>query len=50
MVDMLTNQIISNEYLFVFHNIVGNNRNDNFGMLAFQEMVLYRDNPNLTSS
>jgi len=42
-----SSQIESNEYLFVFHNIVGNNTNDRFGMLAFQEMVLYKNNDSI---
>lgn len=36
-------QVPTSEYLFVFHNIVGNNDADNYGMLAFQELVLYKN-------
>jgi len=39
---------ITNEYLFVFHKIVGNNPNDKYGILAFQEIKLYKSNTALT--
>lgn len=39
-----TFNISANEYLFVFTNIIANEINDKFRMLAFNEMILYRSN------
>ncbi len=37
--------VSSNEYLFVFHSILGGNPNDKFKILAFEELQLYKIAP-----